>query len=106
MFQTNVQVVWSLPEYVVLHTRTPPKREHNNLVRGRRTDNIQDWPRHRRECVPARNHNIVAIPSPAEQHPNMIIVSAILFAPEEGMALPEPLYVPTLDCITSQNSLG
>ncbi|KAG6332512.1 hypothetical protein ID866_6574 [Astraeus odoratus] len=43
-----------------------------------------DWPRHRRECIPAthaQNYNIIATPPPAEQQ--MITVSAILFSPEE-----------------------
>ena len=69
-------------------------------------DNVQDWPRHRRECVPVQTHNVAAIPSPAEQHPNMIIVSAILFSPEEGMVLLESSFSPTFDCIIPQNSLG
>jgi hypothetical protein len=46
---------------------------------------IQDWPRHRKECVPAtqvQNYNIIATPPPAEQQ--VIMVSAILFSPEEG----------------------
>lgn len=42
----------------------------------------QDWPRHRRECVPATpNYTIIATPPPAE--PQFISVSAILFSPEE-----------------------
>lgn len=43
-----------------------------------------DWPRHRRECIPAahtQNYNMIATPPPAEQQ--MITVSAILFEPEE-----------------------
>lgn len=47
---------------------------------------LQDWPRHRKECVPvthAQNYNIIATPPPAEQQ--LIMVSAILFSPEEGM---------------------
>lgn len=49
---------------------------------------MQDWPRHRRECIPAaqaQNYNIIATPPPAEQQ--MITVSAILFSPEEGRLL-------------------
>ncbi|KAI6110800.1 hypothetical protein EV401DRAFT_292420 [Pisolithus croceorrhizus] len=44
---------------------------------------VQDWPRHRRECIPAthaQNHNMIVTPPPAEQQ--MITVSAILFGPE------------------------
>ncbi|ETW79257.1 hypothetical protein HETIRDRAFT_49849 [Heterobasidion irregulare TC 32-1] len=44
-----------------------------------------DWPRHRRECVPAasthQQYNVIATPPPAQ--PQLITVSAILFAPEE-----------------------
>ncbi|KAJ8095087.1 hypothetical protein PM082_010306 [Marasmius tenuissimus] len=47
-----------------------------------------DWPRHRKECVPAAHNtstsygvNMIATPPPAE--PQYISVSAILFAPEE-----------------------
>jgi len=47
-----------------------------------------DWPRHRKECIPAMNApsngynvNMIATPPPAE--PQYITVSAILFAPEE-----------------------
>ncbi|KIK33790.1 hypothetical protein CY34DRAFT_789279 [Suillus luteus UH-Slu-Lm8-n1] len=43
-----------------------------------------DWPCHRKECVPAthaQNYNIIATPLPAEQQ--VIMVSAILFSPEE-----------------------
>lgn len=54
----------------------------------------QDWPRHRKECVPATsqsqpqnyNMNMIATPPPAE--PQYITVSAILFAPEEGTVPP------------------
>ncbi|KAI9573868.1 hypothetical protein HD554DRAFT_2202031 [Boletus coccyginus] len=43
-----------------------------------------DWPRHRRECIPAthaQSCNMIATPPPAEQQ--LIMVSAILFSPEE-----------------------
>ncbi|PPQ71892.1 hypothetical protein CVT24_006866 [Panaeolus cyanescens] len=46
-----------------------------------------DWPRHRRECIPAQsppasyNVNMIATPPPAE--PQFVNVSAILFSPEE-----------------------
>ena len=51
--------------------------------------NVQDWPRHRKECVPAQSYSIAtAVPPPTEQHPNMIIVSAIFLSPEEGMCYP------------------
>ncbi|KAF8159837.1 hypothetical protein B0H34DRAFT_419742 [Crassisporium funariophilum] len=46
-----------------------------------------DWPRHRKECVPAMsssnsyNVNMIATPPPAE--PQFVTVSAILFSPEE-----------------------
>ncbi|EIW78979.1 hypothetical protein CONPUDRAFT_166825 [Coniophora puteana RWD-64-598 SS2] len=46
-----------------------------------------DWSRHRKECVPAapnqsQNYsNMIATPPPAEQQ--LIVVSAILFSPEE-----------------------
>lgn len=49
---------------------------------------IQDWPRHRGECIPAMsptncyNVNMIATPPPAE--PQFVNVSAILFSPEEG----------------------
>lgn len=48
---------------------------------------LQDWPRHRKECVPAanaQNYNMIATPPPAEQQ--LIMVSAILFSPEEGVS--------------------
>ncbi|KDR68020.1 hypothetical protein GALMADRAFT_79249 [Galerina marginata CBS 339.88] len=46
-----------------------------------------DWPRHRRECIPAMsppnsyNVNMIATPPPAE--PQFVTVSAILFSPED-----------------------
>ncbi|KAI0064063.1 hypothetical protein BV25DRAFT_1823568 [Artomyces pyxidatus] len=43
-----------------------------------------DWPRHRRECVPvtpSQQYNLIATPPPAQ--PQIITVSAILFAPDE-----------------------
>ncbi|KAF8972693.1 hypothetical protein BDZ97DRAFT_1649631 [Flammula alnicola] len=46
-----------------------------------------DWPRHRRECIPAMsppssyNVNMIATPPPAE--PQYVSVSAILFSPED-----------------------
>ncbi|KII87282.1 hypothetical protein PLICRDRAFT_113086 [Plicaturopsis crispa FD-325 SS-3] len=46
-----------------------------------------DWPRHRKECIPAtqsssgQTYNMIATPPPAE--PQLITVSAILFSPEE-----------------------
>jgi len=41
-----------------------------------------DWPRHRKECLPAQaENNMIATPPPAE--PQIIKVSAILFSPEE-----------------------
>ncbi|KAI0272728.1 hypothetical protein BC834DRAFT_966705 [Gloeopeniophorella convolvens] len=43
-----------------------------------------DWPRHRRECMPAasaQHSNVIATPPPVQ--PQMIVVSAILFAPQE-----------------------
>ena len=49
---------------------------------------MQDWARHRRECIPASNNsntynvNMIATPPPAE--PQYITVSAILFSPDEG----------------------
>jgi hypothetical protein len=50
---------------------------------------LQDWSRHRKECIPAvstsqngYNVNMIATPPPAE--PQYITVSAILFSPEEG----------------------
>lgn len=52
---------------------------------------VQDWSRHRKECIPAMsastgyNVNMIATPPPAE--PQYITVSAILFAPEEGQLL-------------------
>lgn len=53
--------------------------------------NVQDWPRHRKECVPTQSYSMVAtVPPPTEQHPNMIIVSAIFFSPEEGIVLSMP----------------
>ncbi|KAI6126154.1 hypothetical protein EDD16DRAFT_359114 [Pisolithus croceorrhizus] len=48
-----------------------------------------DWPRHRRECIPAthaQNHNMIVTPPPAEQQ--MITVSAILFGPEAATTSP------------------
>lgn len=45
----------------------------------------QDWPRHRVECTPARNqdaYSVNAVPPPVEQQ--LMMVSAILFAPEDG----------------------
>lgn len=47
---------------------------------------LQDWPRHRKECIPVthtQNYNMIATPPPVEQQ--LIMVSAILFSPEEGV---------------------
>lgn len=46
---------------------------------------LQDWPRHRKECIPVNavaQGNVTATPPPAQQQ--LITVTAILFAPEEG----------------------
>lgn len=46
----------------------------------------QDWPRHRRECVPVASarSNALAMPQPVQ--PQLISVSAILFSTQEGMS--------------------
>ncbi|KAG9309899.1 hypothetical protein JVU11DRAFT_9931 [Chiua virens] len=57
-----------------------------------------DWTRHRKECVPvahAQNYNIIATPPPAEQQ--VIMVSAILFKPDE-----ERPRIITIKCRPSQ----
>lgn len=53
---------------------------------------LQDWSRHRKECIPAVNTsqtsynvNMIATPPPAE--PQYITVSAILFSPDEGQLI-------------------
>ena len=45
----------------------------------------QDWPRHRRECAPVApaHSNTLATPPPIQ--PQLVTVSAILFAPQEGI---------------------
>jgi hypothetical protein len=47
---------------------------------------LQDWARHRRECVPtaSAHSNMIATPPPAQ--PQFVNVSAILFAPQEGIS--------------------
>ena len=46
---------------------------------------LQDWPRHRQECVPivSARSNMPTTGPPVQ--PQLITVSAILFAPQEGM---------------------
>jgi hypothetical protein len=48
---------------------------------------LQDWPRHRLECVPVASarSNVLANPPPVQ--PRLITVSAIIFAPQEGIYL-------------------
>ena len=45
---------------------------------------VQDWARHRLECVPiaSARSNVHGTPQPVQ--PRLITVSAILFAPQEG----------------------
>jgi hypothetical protein len=51
---------------------------------------LQDWPRHRRECVPITpsHSNMIATPPPVQAQ--LITVSAILFASQEGTLDPPP----------------
>jgi hypothetical protein len=48
---------------------------------------LQDWPRHRLECVPIASARSNMLANPPHVQPRLITVSAILFAPQEGIYL-------------------
>lgn len=66
----------------------------------------QDWPRHRRECTPVNaTQQTIATPPPVQ--PQLITVSAILFAPEEGLWTPDSMHIPERSAKSrSQNVLA
>lgn len=48
--------------------------------------NLQDWPRHRKECVAANQNQQTAVVRPLTD-PQSVTVSALVFLPNEGMSL-------------------
>ena len=92
VLQSNLHVVQPLPVSLVLRPRTLTVCEYHaalvlkSLAERRRT--IQDWARHKRECVPTRAgmQYSTSVPPPLQTKP--VDVSAVLFLPEEGASPP------------------
>ena len=80
MWCSRCQNVWYCsPEHLQSVRRRIPRAACLGLTL------LQDWPRHRLECVPSASARSNVLPTPPPVQPRLITVSAILFVPQEGM---------------------